>query len=422
MASSSHPATAVVMNLFYTGLGIGRSLGERGVPVIGLTAHRSAYGNLSRYIRAIRCADSSTHPETLRNQLVELGRKLGRRSILFPTRDSDLVLLDRFREELEPYYLLVVPPRAALERSLNKWETYRCATQEGVAAPKTWVIENEGDLRRLEEELTYPCVMKPLAAHHWRTGGNWELVGGRKAISVRSCEQLLAEYRAAARADHRMLLQESIPGGDECLIAVGCYVDRQSIFQAGFTIQKLVQTPTGFGTGCIVQSTDRPELFDRTIRLLRAMEFTGIAEVEYKWDARDKEYKLIEINPRPWDQHRLSAACGVDLIHLAYCDYAGLPRPDVQARVAQRKWIAEDALVLAALRLVWRREPGLAALMQQTRGKKVYGIWSAKDPFPFLAYVATLVPALIGMVLQAIRRFPAAFSSTREKAALRLTP
>jgi len=33
---------AVVMNMFYTGLGIARSLGEQGIPVIGLTAQVGA--------------------------------------------------------------------------------------------------------------------------------------------------------------------------------------------------------------------------------------------------------------------------------------------------------------------------------------------------------------------------------------------
>ena len=33
------------MNMFYTGLGIARSLGEHGVSVIGLSAHRRIYGN-----------------------------------------------------------------------------------------------------------------------------------------------------------------------------------------------------------------------------------------------------------------------------------------------------------------------------------------------------------------------------------------
>ena len=190
-------------------------------------------------------------------------------------------------------------------------------------------------------------------------------------------------------------------------------------FRAGFNIQKLVQTPPGFGTGCIVQSVDRPELFERTIRLLAAMEFTGIAEVEYKLDARDGEYKLIEVNPRPWDQHRLGAACGVDLIHHAYCDYADLPGPAARATGRHRKWVAEDAFLMAALQLIWRREPGLRGMLRQARGRKIFAIWSPKDPMPFVAYVTSLVPRLIGSALQMIGRIPAAVFSTREKAALR---
>lgn len=413
--------TAVVMNLFYTGLGIARSLGERGVPVIGLTAHRSAYGNFSRYLKAVRCADSSTEPEILLDQLIALGQKLGRRSVLFPTRDSDLVLLDRFRQQLDPYFQLVMPAADALERCLNKWETFRWATQVGVPTPKSWLIQDHDDLRRASDEITYPCVLKPLAAHHWRTGDNWALVGQRKAISVASREELASEYSSVARAEPRTLVQEIIRGGDECLVIAGCYMDQQSIFQAGFNIQKLVQVPAGFGTGCIVQTADRPELFERTIALLRAMEFSGIAEVEYKWDAANHEYKLIEVNPRPWDQHRLGAATGVDLMYFAYCDYAGLPRPAVDARFVQRKWIAEDTFLMTALRLVWQRDPGLRDLFRQARGKRVYAIWSTRDPLPFLMYLAGLIPRLLGMALRAMGRLPRLLFGFRQKAAVRAT-
>ena len=413
------PMTAVVMNLFYTGLGIARSLGEHGVPVIGLSAHRGAYGNFSRYIQTVRCADSRNDPDTLLTQLRALGQELGRKCVLFPTRDHDLVFLDRFRTELEPYFLPLLPSSESLDRCLNKWDTYRAALEAGVPTPKSWLIQHEEDLLRAAGETTYPCVLKPLAAHHWRSGGNWQLVGARKAIGVDSREELLAEYKTVARADARMLLQESIPGGDDCLIVAACYVNKEASFQAGFNIQKLVQTPPGFGTGCIVQSANRPELFERTIKLLAATKFTGIAEVEYKWDARDNEYKLIEINPRPWDQHRLGAACGVDLIHHAYCDYAGLPRPATLVTVTHRKWIAEDAFLMAALRLIWRREPGLGELLRQARGRKIFAIWSVKDPLPFVAYVATLVPKLIGIVWLLIGRIPASLSATRQKTALR---
>jgi predicted ATP-grasp superfamily ATP-dependent carboligase len=390
--------------MFYTGLGIASSLGERGVPVIGLTAERGIYGNFTRFARTLHFADSRTEPEALLEQMLALGRVLARRSVVFPTRDHDLVFLERFRHELEPHFALVMPPSDALHRCLDKWQTYLSAKDAGVPAPACWLIEDAEDLRKTAPQISFPCVLKPVTAHRWRAEGKWELVGGRKAIAVSSREELFAEYATIARAEQQVLIQAHVAGGDDCLVVAACYIDRQSQFRAGFNAQKLVQTPPGFGTGCIVQSCHRPELFDRTTRLLQSMRFTGVAEVEYKWDARDNEYQLIEVNPRPWDQHRIGAACGVDLIHLAYCDHAGLPMPAVHAEFRPQKWIAEDALLMAALRLLWRRESGVRALLRQARGRKQYGIWSARDPLPFVAYVARLIPNLIGMALQKRRR------------------
>ena len=35
-------------------------------------------------------------------------------------------------------------------------------------------------------EVTYPCVLKPVSAHQWRQGNNWQIVGSRKAIGISS--------------------------------------------------------------------------------------------------------------------------------------------------------------------------------------------------------------------------------------------
>src|SRR5437867_4616910 len=93
---SVHP-TAIVMNMFYTGLGIARSLGEHGIPVVGLTAQHRIYGNFTRHAKVVFCADSRREPEALVAYLVKLGQELGNRAVIFPTRDDDLVFLDRFR-------------------------------------------------------------------------------------------------------------------------------------------------------------------------------------------------------------------------------------------------------------------------------------------------------------------------------------
>ena len=396
--------TAVVMNMFYTGLGIARSLGEAGISVIGLTAQLGVYGNFTRYAKIVHVPDSRNESEALLAHLMNLGEEIGHRSVIFPTRDDDLVFLDRYREVLEPLFVLAVPERAALEVCLSKWETYLWAKRLEVATPRCWLVETEQELLRIAPDVAYPCVAKPVASHHWRQGSNWELVGGRKAFSVSSLQELLAEYGMIARAHQKVLLQEMVPGGDDCLVITACYLDRNSNWVAGFNAQKLVQSPETFGTGCIVQSANRPELFEPTLRLLREMRFSGIAEVEYKWDSQKGAYQLIEINPRAWDQHTLGAAGGVDLIHLAYCDYAGLPLPACVRNVSTNKWIAEDAFLMNAISYLWRRDPKFGALFRMARGKRIYAIWSAKDPLPFLAYFALhLVPELVRSSIRLLR-------------------
>ena len=404
---------AVVMNMFYTGLGIARSLGENGVSVIGLTAESGVYGNFTRYAKIRHCPDSRNEPEALATYLLRMGDELPHGGVIFPTRDDDVVFLDRFREKLELRYTLAIPGRAALGACLDKWQTFQHAWHASIPSPNCWLIESDEDLERVLTEATYPAVLKAVAAHHWRRSGNWKLVGGRKAIAVRSPEELRMEYATIARADRRALLQELIPGADDCLIIVGCYVDRQGKWVAGFNTQKVVQEPDGFGTGCVVQAAYRPELFAPTFRLLQSLGFTGIAEVEYKYDRRSDTLKLIEINPRPWDQHRLGNSCGINLIHLAYCDYAGLPCPELILAPSVVKWVAEDAFILRALRLARRGNGLLLELFSQSHGKRIYAIWSARDPLPFLAYVTLrLIPHL---VREAFKRLAHAFTARRER-------
>jgi D-aspartate ligase len=384
-----HP-TAVVMNMFYTGLGIARSLAAHNVSVIGLSAKRITYGNFTRCAKVRQAPDSRSQPESLLRYLVALGKELGHRSVIFPTRDDDLVFLNRYRSELEPNYRLAIPSNEALSACLNKWETFQWAQKAGVSSPRCWRIETPKDLEDiLASRITFPCVLKPLSAHHWRQGQNWEHVGSRKAVCVTSADQLRNEYEFIAQVERRALLQEAVPGGDDQLFVAACYLDAESKPVASFTAQKVIQMPEGFGTGCIVQGTERPEIVADAFRLLRAMQFTGVAEVEFKWDSCRNQHLLIEVNPRPWDQHRLGHAGGIDLIHLSYCYAAGLPSPVLRKTFSEYKWIAEDVFLLALIRSFWNRDGKILKLCKSARGRRIYGIWHPSDP----------IPAVVGFIL-----------------------
>jgi D-aspartate ligase len=395
-----YPA-AVVMNMFYTGLGIARSLGERGIPVIGLSAH-NIYGNYTRHANVRRAPDSREDPEALLEFLLRLAREIGSRSVLFPTRDDDLLFLDRFRQELTAGYIPVLPQPGALHACLDKWQTYVSACNAGVSVPQTWKIESREQLLNLQN-VAFPCVLKPLSSHYWRRGRNWERIGSCKAIIVQSHEELVSEYERIMAVDSRALLQVAVPGADTGLVVAACYIDRASNFVAGFGAQKLLQIPEGFGTGCILQTADPSEVMPLALKLLREMQFNGIAEVEFKRDSSSDEYKLIEVNARPWDQHRLGRACGVDLIYMAYQDLADLPRREViPQRPVETKWIAEDALTTASVCSLWHRDKKFLQRLRLASGKRMYGIWYAHDPLPGIAWVVHTIAAAARAVL---RRF-----------------
>jgi D-aspartate ligase len=315
-----------------------------------------------------------------------------------------LIFLDRFRTELEPHFSAVMPESAPLHACLDKWETTLSAQRAGVPIPKCWKVETAGHLQEIAGEIGYPCVLKPLSAHYWRQGKNWQMIGARKAIIAHSEEELMREYELVARADARVVIQEMVPGADDQLLITACYLDRSSQCIGAFHAQKLVQIPEGFGTGCIVRSVDQPELLEPTVRLLQSMSFSGIAEVEYKWDSVAAEYKLIEVNPRAWDQHRLGKAGGVDLIYMAYCDHSGLAMQPTTKLATGHKWIAEDTFLITVLRMFWRRDAKLCGLLQQARGRRTFAIWSFSDPLPLVAYfLLQFFPEVLGSRLAAAR-------------------
>ncbi len=66
-----------------------------------------------------------------------------------------------------------------------------------------------------------------------------------------------------------------------------------------------------------------PALLEFAEKLLEYMHVTGMVEVEFKFDERDQQYKLLDINLRPWGWHTLCIACGLDFPYIQYCDALG---------------------------------------------------------------------------------------------------
>lgn len=393
----------LILNLFYSGLGIARDLAGRGMRIIGLSAHPQIYGNFSRFCEVRPCPNSQEDPERLFDCLMSLAPELAG-SIIFPTRDADVVFLDRYRDQLKPHFRLAIPPRDVLFHVLDKYELVRIADTAGVPVPRTARVTCESDLARVPESVGFPCVVKPISSVHWRVGDNWSRVGGRKAFRAENFDHLCREYQRLAAVSSDLLIQEMIPGPVRDIMILGGYVDQNSEPLGFFTARKVVQSPEDFGTGCVVESDEIPELLELTARLWKALEYQGMAEVEYKRDARDGKYKLIEINTRHWDWHQLGKPSGVNLSWTAYQHLAGRNVVPERKSIQRAKWIAEDAYLEYVAAGIYHREIGLSRIWAELSGRHMYGIFSWKDPWPFLRYsFQVLLPSLLREVMRKIR-------------------
>jgi predicted ATP-grasp superfamily ATP-dependent carboligase len=172
------------------------------------------------------------------------------------------------------------------------------------------------------------------------------------------------------------MVQELIPGGDGELYSLGSYLRADGEALGLFCGRKLRQTPPGVGTCRVGEAVWVQEVVDAGLRLLRALRFHGLSQVEFKRDPRDGRFKLMEVNPRLWQWHGLAAASGVDLPLIAYRDLTGEQVAPASMNGERRRW---------AITLLSGESPALQ------RPPYVEAVFSLNDPKPGLVHAARLV-------------------------------
>jgi predicted ATP-grasp superfamily ATP-dependent carboligase len=201
---------------------------------------------------------------------------------------------------------------------------------------------------------------------------------------------------------------ENIPGGPDQLYTVGSYSNREGRVLRSYTGRKLTQYPFSHGMASVAETMPLPDhVVMHAQALLQAAGFHGISQVEFKYDARDGLYKLLEINGRAWHWIKLAAFSGVNLPLIQYYDLTSDPRlagalavPQENGRFyvneyhvrlnnlpSERKLIQEmrtrkTQISAAALPGEWRLRTAfrLAAILKNLR-RRVSGEYSIEHPF-----------------------------------------
>jgi predicted ATP-grasp superfamily ATP-dependent carboligase len=387
-ADSPNPVVgAVVVGGDYQGLGIVRSLGRRGIPVCVVDDELSI-SRFSKYCtHFVKLASLRGEREAV-DALIDVADRLGLAGwVLYPTREELVAAFSRNRSHLNRFFRVPTPEWRSVQWAWDKRNTYRLAKELGIPTPATHYPENIDQLAELDG-LAAPFAIKPAIKEHFIYATK------AKAWCAKSHAELRTLFQKASElvGPGEVMVQELIPGGGMQQFAYCAF------FRNGEAIGKMVvrrrrQHPLQFGrASTYVETVDIPVLEELSERFLRASNYYGLVEVEYKLDSRDGQYKLLDVNARTWGYHSLGARAGVDFSYKLYSDLVGLPGSRCKSQTGIG-WMRMTTDLPAALMALLGGDIDFKTYVRSLRDCNVEAVFSLEDPVPGLAEVL-LVPYL----------------------------
>ena len=385
--SADHTVGAVVVGGDYQGLGIVRSLGRQGVPVCVVDDEHSI-SRYSRYSKRFVSLPDLRDQSKAVDGLIEVGKGLGLEGwVLYPTREELVAAISHRRLELSEVFRVPTPHWESVKWAWDKRNTYRLARELKIPIPVTYYPENIDQLAQLDG-LRPPFAIKPAIKEHFFYATK------AKAWRANSHAELRTLYQKASdlAGSGEIMVQELISGGGSQQFSY-CAFFRNGEAVGKMVVRRRRQHPLEFGrASTYVETVDVPILEEYSERFLRAIDYYGLVEVEYKLDPRDSQYKLLDVNARTWGYHSLGAEAGVDFSYMLYLDQVGLPVSVSKGR-SGLSWVRTTTDLPAAIMGILSGDTDWKSYFRSLQNCNVEAVFSRRDPLPGLAEVA-LIPYL----------------------------
>ena len=293
------------------GLAIIRELSEHGVKVIGLGRTHQSIGGKSKklahyYVRKPK-------GELLTEQLTQLA-KAYQSTHLMAISEADITWLNQNRHLLSDLKLLI-PEQKTMDLVLNKSMTYEVAQQVGIETPSSFQISHLDELDALSSDLSFPLVLKwanPQEMVDKLHRSKLPLIKAQFVDDLACLRQAMTQYESIGEYP---LIQDYVHGnglGQFFLIHNGTVIQR-------FQHQRLHEWPPEGGTSTLCQGLDQQQhqqLMQKSEALLKALNWQGVAMVEYRHDSSTGRSCLMEINGRFWGSYPLAQKSGADFAWL----------------------------------------------------------------------------------------------------------
>lgn len=395
---------ALILGGAHGALAMARSLGRHGIRV-GLVADNHLITKFSRYIEFCVIWDKATG-DAAAAELIEIGRRHGLAGwILLPAGDAETLMIARHRDELASFFYVTTPDWNTAQWALDKHLTYQRADALGIAHPRTYHPADRQEVADLD--CRFPLVLKPATnseANAFTLGKAWRV--DNKAALLSHYDQAVAATGDATN----IVLQELIPGSGTSQFSYAALWDRGQAV-ASLVARRLRQYPIEFGyTSTFVETIKNAEVEAAAVRFLQSIDYSGLVEIEFKYDSRTQQYMMLDVNIRCWTWIALGHRAGHDFPYLLWQLSTGQPvtAGKVRAGVA---WMHFSRDLVAAMQemMVGRMSP--IDYLRTLRVSTEFAAFAFDDPLPGIIDLPLLALRLL------TRRVPLVIRRLRQRIA-----
>jgi protein-tyrosine-phosphatase/predicted ATP-grasp superfamily ATP-dependent carboligase len=399
--------TLLIGNLPRIVIPVARRLALRGIPVHAALIGRGQHLR-SRALQSFTwLPDNEREPQKFLEELRDLIVKRDIDTIM-PCGDECLKALMACDTEVRQLAYYCAPKPEAVQKILHKPETLAVAEATGISVPRDYDIPDVVMLAAMRHQIRFPVIVKPRSKEG-------EVATGIKSQAVHNFERLREHFDRFPDFGKWFLIQDYLPG-------YGVAID--VLMHDGHPVaatqhRRIREFPVRGGVSVSAETEPiQPELLRESIALLRALEWEGVAMVEFRKDPATGRIGLMEVNGRFWGSISLALHSGVDFPwYLWQVAHGEKPTPAIPRAGMRFRWLAGD------LKRMWEAMTSDECYGWQA-ASQAFGnsshtkdsIWSWSDPWPAVQdflYAAGAIGLKAGGAAARVILSPASFQRLR---------
>lgn len=279
-----------------------------------LSSQRWTPVRFSRYCHNFIYAQGAHDP----GQRLDLATEIVSRysiDVVLPIETGWVALQDAKRKQLSELVRIVpVPNAATFESANNKWHLFKVLQANDIPSPPTVLCTLDGDFDKDVGKLKFPVLIKPVVA----SGGE-----GIQRFDRRSQLYAFLEQCNQEGIQNRYIVQSLLSG---YTIDLNILCQRGKIL-AHTAQRRYIPNTEQYAAAGAIRFIKSDEALTIGEKLVSALSYNGVANLDLFYDTDDGRVKVLEVNPWFWATLRGSHGTGVSFPYLACLAALGIPFP-----------------------------------------------------------------------------------------------